>query len=310
MIIDSHFHLVAEGWIHRDFMVGMGRMATAFAGRATGERVDAGQLVDNLLPFLTDTTGEKLVSNMDAAGIDRTCIFAVDYEYMTGFPGVPIEDQNRMVAEAAKRFPDRLVAFFAIDPRREGAADMLERAIEDWGMRGLKFHPTSGYYPYEEFCYPLYEKCMEYKVPVIIHTGSQPAPLKFRFARPIYVDDVAADFPDLPIIVAHVGHDMWREALLMASVKPNIYFDISGWQLAFNNHPAEFYRMLRRVLDELGPWRVFWGTDGPYLNVMCPVDVWLKGVKEPDLSSCPEVSFTPEEIDTIMGNSFARLIGV
>jgi predicted TIM-barrel fold metal-dependent hydrolase len=310
MIIDSHFHLVAEGWIHRDFMIGMGRIATAFAGRATGERADAAQLVDNLLPFITDTTGEKLVAGMDAVGIDMTCIFAVDYALLTGEPGVPIEDQNRMVAEAASRFPDRLIPFFAIDPRREGAADMLARAIEDHGMRGLKFHPTSGYFPHEEFCYPLYETCMEHNVPVLIHTGSQPAPLKFRYAQPIFVDDVAADFPDLPIIMAHVGHQMWNEALLVASVKPNVYFDISGWQLAFNNHPAEFYRMLRRLLDEVGPWRVFFGTDGPYLNVMCPVDTWLKAVKEPDLSSCPDVSFSREELDTILGNSFAMFMGI
>src|SRR5450759_3908894 len=72
---------------------------------------------------------------------------------------VQIEEQNRMVAEASAKFPDRLVSFFSIDPRREGAVDLFSRAIEDWGMKGLKLHPASGFYPYEEFCYPLYEKC-------------------------------------------------------------------------------------------------------------------------------------------------------
>lgn len=132
--------------------------------------------------------------------------------------------------------------------------------------------------------------------------------MKFRFAQPIYIDDVAADLPDLPIIMAHVGSELWEEALMVASVKPNIHFDISGWQVAFSSHPQKFYRMLRTVLDTVGPWRVFFGSDGPYLNVLSPLDRWVKALTEPDLSSCPEISFKPEEIEIILGKSFARLL--
>lgn len=308
MIIDSHVHLVGEDWIDRSFFIGMARVAVAPMGKATGEYPDPSALVDNLMPMLTDTTGEKTVANMDAAGVDKACIFAVDYGLLAGEPPVSIEDQNRMVAEAARRFPDRFIPFFTIDPRRPGALELFRRGVEDWGMKGLKLHPTSGYYPYDPVVYPFYEKCVEYGIPVLFHTGSQPAPMKFRFAQPIYVDDVAADFPDLPIIMAHVAHQLWEEALMVAGIKPNVYFDFSGWQIIFNNHPEKFYRMLRAVLDEVGPWRVFFGTDGPYLNVLCPWDRWIKAITEPDLSRCPEVSFTREEIDIIMGKAFARLL--
>ena len=310
MIIDSHVHLLGDGWIHRDFLIGMARMVTSAVGKDTGEYPDPGALVDNLAPVLIDSTGEKLVAAMDAAGVDMSCIFAVDYGLATGDPGVPILEQNRMISEACNRFPDRLIGLFTVDPRREGAAEMFARGVEEWGLKGLKLHPTSGYFPYEKYCYPLYEKCREYGMPVLFHTGSQPAPLKFRFSRPINVDDVAADFPDIPIIMAHVAHALWNEALLVAEVKPNVCFDFSGWQMTFNSHPAEFYRMLRRVLDVVGPWRVFFGTDGPYLNVMCPVDRWVQAVQKPDLSSCPDVSFTEEELDIILGKSFARLMGL
>ncbi len=68
--------------------------------------------------------------------------------------------------------------------------------------------------------------------------------------------------------------------------------------------------MLRTVIDHVGPWRVFFGSDGPYLNVLCPLENWVKAVTEPDLSSCPEVSFTPEETEIIMGKAFARLMGL
>lgn len=309
MIIDSHFHLLDEGWVHRDFLVGSARLATAPMGKLTGEYPDPVALVDNLMPLLADSTGEKRVATLDAAGVDRSLIFTVDYALLTGEPGVSIEDQNRMIAEAAKRFPDRLVPFFAIDPRRPGGLEMFRRGVEEWGMKGLKFHPTSGYYPYEDFCRPYYEACMEYGIPVLFHTGSQPAPLKFRFTQPIYVDDVAADFPDLPIIMAHVAHAMWHEALLVAEVKPNIYFDFSGWQITFNNYPEDFYRMLRRIIDQLGPWRVFFGTDGPYLDVLCPLDRWLGAVKDPEANGCPDdVHFTEEEKEIILGKACARLL--
>jgi len=132
--------------------------------------------------------------------------------------------------------------------------------------------------------------------------------MKFRFTQPIYVDDVAADFPEVPIIMAHVAHELWQEALLVASVKPNIYFDFSGWQMVFNHHPEVFYRMLRAVIDLVGPWRVFFGTDGPYLNVLCPLDTWVKAINSPDFSACPEISFTSEETEIIMGKAFARMM--
>jgi uncharacterized protein len=308
MIIDSHVHLVDVDWIDYSFFLGMGRVAVAPMSKATGEDLDAAELVKNLTPVLSDTTGEKTVANMDEAGVDKSCIFTVDYGLCAGEPAVSMEDQNRMIAEAARRFPDRLIPFFTVDPRRPEGMDLFKRGVEEWGMRGLKLHPTSGYFPYDAAVYPFYEKCMEYGIPVLIHTGSQPAPMKFRFAQPINVDDVAADFPDLPIIMAHVSHQLWGEALMVAGIKPNIYFDFSGWQLLYNAHPEKFYRMLREVIDEVGPWRVFFGTDGPYYNVLFPWGNWVKVITEPDFSSCPDVSFTAEETEIIMGGAFAKLL--
>ena len=310
MIIDSHVHLVGMDWIDRSFFIGMGKVATAPMGKATGVYPDAEELINNLMPLLEDTTGEKTVANMDQAGVDKSCIFAVDYGLQAGEPPISMEEQNRLIREAASRFPDRLLPFFTIDPRRPEALDLFKRGVEEWGMKGLKLHPTSGYFPYDPVVYPFYEKCMDYKIPVLFHTGTQPAPMKFRFSQPINVDDVAADFPDLPIIMAHVSHGLWEEALLVAEIKPNIYFDFSGWQMKFLSHPAEFYRMLRSVIDQVGPWRVFFGTDGPYLNVLCPWGDWVKAVTEPDLTACPGISFTPEETEIIMGKAFARLLNL
>ena len=78
MIIDSHFHLLDEGWVHRDFLIGSARLATAPMGKLTGEYPDPAALVDNLMPLLADSTGEKRVATLDAAGVDRSLIFTVD----------------------------------------------------------------------------------------------------------------------------------------------------------------------------------------------------------------------------------------
>jgi predicted TIM-barrel fold metal-dependent hydrolase len=310
MIIDGHVHLFNEGWIHEDMSVGTARVFAASIGKATGEYPDAVEMARNTGSLLWDATGEKLIGDMDAAGVDKSCFFAVDYGLATGEPEVSIEAQNRMVAEVAKRFPDRLIPFFSIDPRRPGAAELLSRALDEWGMKGLKLHPTSGYFPFDKVCYPLYDKCVEYGVPVLIHTGAIMAPLKSRYCLPIDVDEVAADFPELPIIMAHAAWSMWRDALQVAYFKPNIYFDFSCWQFIFNQFPEEFYSMLRRIIDVIGPWRIFFGSDGPLWNLSCPLNLWVQAIREPDLASCPDISFTGEEKEIILGKGLAQLLNI
>lgn len=309
MNIDAHVHLVGEGWIDDQFFLNMARIVAAGAGKITGEVPDAAALLAGVKDSLMDPSGEKLVAEMDAAGVDRSCVFVVDYALLTGEPGVSIEEQNRLVAEAVKRFPDRLVGFFSIDPRRPQALDMFRRAVEDWGLKGLKLHPAPGWYAYDKVVYPLYEQCLEYKLPVLVHTGSQPGPMKSRFCRPVYVDDAASDFPELPIIMAHSGYQWWEETLLVCSVKPNCYVDVSGWQREYLEDPLLFYRMLRRMIDALGPWRVFFGTDGPYLNVLCPLGNWVAAFRQPRVPF-GEVAFTEEELDIVMGRAFARLLNL
>jgi len=308
MIVDSHVHLLNQGWTHRNLLIGIGRLASAAMGKESGERPDPEAIATPMMSSFDDPTGERLVATMDRAGVDRSCVFAADFGLCTGEPDVTIETQNRVVAEAARRFPDRLVPFFAIDPRRPQAMEMFRQGVEEWGMRGLKLHTTTGYYPYDPVAYPFYQKCMEYGIPVLFHTGSTCAPMKSRFAQPIALDDVAADFPDLPIIMAHVAQEMWQEALIVARMKTNVYFDISGWQAAAVNQPATFYRMLRRLLDDVGPWRVFFASDGPFGDPTCPLERWVQAVAKPHLTSCPDISFTPDETEIVMGRAFARLL--
>ena len=307
MNIDAHVHLVGKGWLHEDFFVNLIRTFTASNRDENGDYPDPALVVDGVKDALFDTSGEKLLKEMDGAGVDRSCIFALDYGLLTGDPGVSMEEQNQTIATVAERFPDRFTGFFTIDPRRPQALDLFRRAVENWGLRGLKLHPASGWYPSDERFYPLYEQCMAYGLPMLIHTGGHPAPLKSRFGRPIYVDDVAAEFPDLSIIMAHCGHRWWQEALLVCDMKPNCHVDISGRQPQFVANPGRFYQWLRRIIDTVGPWRVIFATDGPYLNSLCSLTDWVSAFRKPTISP-QEVSFKDEEMDIIMGKAIHRLL--
>lgn len=308
MIIDAHAHLVGKGWIEPKFFLNLARLIATDYGKQSGVYVQPESLIEEIEKALFDISGDRLIKEMDRAEIGKTCVFPVDYGLLTGEPEVAIADQNRLIAQAVQRHRDRLIGFFTIDPRRPAALDLFRRAVEDWHMRGLKLHPSSGWYPYDHAFFPLYRQCSEYKLPLLIHTGGQPGPMQSRFGRPVYIDDIAAAFPDLPIIMAHCGYNWWEEALMVCNMKPNCYVDFSGWQQTFMRDPHKFYTVLRQVLDAIGPWRVLFGSDGPYLNVICPLPDWTAAFRDPE--NLPAgISFSAEEIEIITGKAFNRLIG-
>lgn len=314
MIVDVHVHLYDDGWIPKSFMRGLGQVVSANIARPTGEFPDPDEIITAAVEQLKDPTGDLLLADMDSAGVDVSLIFPVDYSLATDEPcsGTPacvtIAEQNRLFAEVVKKHGKRLAHLVAVDPRRKDAVAILERGVTERDARGLKLHPTAGFYPDDPVCYPIYEKAQELGVPILFHTGTQPSPMKAKYSRPIFVDSVAADFPDLKIVMAHVGHCWWEEALTLAGTKWNLYVDFSGWQRVFIHRPDKFYSMLRAALDELGPWRVMYGTDNPYLGLMLPAKDWVAAVQAAVESK--EFAFSREEIDIVMGPAAARLFGI
>lgn len=301
MIIDSHVHLIGKDWVKPGFSFGFVQLVSIAFGRT--ETDSSGELQ---LPY--DATGDRLIAEMDAAGVDKSCIFTLDFGLATGDAEVSIEEQNRKVAEAAHRFPDRLVPFFTVDPRRPEGLEMFEVAIDDWGMRGLKLHPASGYRPSDPIVYPYYEQCRQYAIPALIHSGDAMGIADSPLTHPRQFGQVVADFPDVHFILAHLAYPHWKEALELAKARGNIHFDISGGQLPLSRSPEDFYRMLRAVLDEIGPWRVFFGSDGPYYNGVFPLGQWVRACADPDLACCADISFSRDELEIVMGQAFANLM--
>jgi len=313
MRVDSHVHVFFEGSDPEEFIMGCARVGALIVEQKSGVAVAPEALMASAMGELGDPDASKLVGWMDEAGIDRAVLLPLDFGMGCDEPArKPLErltilEKNELYAEFTRRLPGRLYSYLGVDPRRKGALELFRVGIEDWGMIGLKLHPTAGFYPHDPVCYPFYEAAREMGVPVLIHSGTEPAPLKPMFSQPKYIDAAAADFPDVKFIVAHCGHGWWMEALDMAMSKPNLYVDLSGWQAEYNGDPDYFYFVLRAAINVLSPWRVMFGTDGSMTNVMLWPKDWLEAWLEPRSPS--GINFSTEEIDIVTGGAAARLYG-
>ena len=180
-------------------------------------------------------TGDELAAlyaEWDVLGV----IFSVDTETTTS----EAPDSNDYVAQIVGSHPEQLIGFATVDPwKGDTAVEELERAVHDLGLLGLKLHPIhQAFFPNDEQFYPLYEKCQALGIPLLMHSGFAAAGVgmpggggfKLKYAKPIPgFDDVAADFPDLTIIMAHPAWPWIEEQIAVALHKPNVYLDLSGW---------------------------------------------------------------------------------
>ncbi len=312
MTVDAHYHLYWDNSLPMDFLKGAARVGARRFSKNTPEPMDAEQLLQIQLPALEDKTGEKLVQLMDEAKIEKTILLPLDYWYWFETSGITgaydIVKKNEIYVEVTKNHEGRLYSLFGIDPRRKKSVSAFEKGITKWNMKGLKIHPSARFYPDDPVCYPLYKKAQELKVPVVFHSGNQPPPMAAKYSEPKYIDTVAADFPELKIVVAHIGHGWWRQALDLASMKPNMYVDFSGWQGVYQHDPSYVASVLRFAIDTLGPWRVLFGSDGVLLNVIMPLTEWIEAIR--NINSVGNVTFSDEELEIILGKAATHLFSL
>ena len=204
-------------------------------------------------------------------------LFSVNMETARGDPGV----SNDEIAAIVRRYPKQFIGFAGVDPwQGKKAVWEVERAVKELGLRGVKFQPAmQEFYPNERRFYPIYEKCAELGVPVIIHVGTTGfgaglpggGGIHLKYTRPIpYVDDVAADFPELTIIMAHPAWPWLEEELAVCLHKANCYIDLSGWS------PRYFQPALIQYANTLLQDKVVFGTDYPYIDP----ERWLRDFAE------------------------------
>ena len=307
MIIDSHVHLWSGDFIAKPFWDSLAMLFSTHSGKPV-------EVIAERMPSIWDETGDSLIEDMNNAGIDRSWASALDLGLLpaVGEAKYSITEINRRCAEVYERFKGRIIAFVSVDPRRDEAAELLETGVKNWGMRGLKLLPACGFYPNDENCYKLYKKAAELGIPVLVHTGPEAAPLYSKYCYPIYLDEVANDFPELTIIAAHAGFCWWPEALSIAGNRPNIYLDLAGWQPRAVRHTVdEFYKPLRMMIDAVGSSRILFGSDwSAFRSFEGGQTGWVNVFKElPGTAKDAGIAFTQDEIDAILGENAARILG-
>lgn len=168
---------------------------------------------------------EALTAYLDSQGVESAVILPECAPATSGH--VPTEE-----VIAYCRGQERLYPFASINPNmHSNTASKLEAYVKDGGVRGLKLHPSyQFFYPNEARLYPLYEKAQELKIPIVFHIGSSIFEgTRLKYCDPIYLDDIAVDFPDLTLVMAHSGRGFWYDACFFLSrLHKNVYMDITG----------------------------------------------------------------------------------
>ncbi len=205
-------------------------------------------------------------------------IFPVDAERETGFKRY----HNEEVAQICAENDDILIPFASIDPHKgKAGAREARRLVREFGVKGFKFHPTmQGFYPNDRMAYDLYEAIADEGAITLFHTGQTGVGsgmrggmgMRLKYSNPMYLDDVAVDFPDMPIVLAHPSFPWQEEALSVCQHKPNVYIDLSGWS------PKYFPEILVRYANTMLKKKMLFGSDWPAITP----DRWLKDFENSD----------------------------
>jgi predicted TIM-barrel fold metal-dependent hydrolase len=182
--------------------------------------------------------------------------------------GLWVDDRD-VQAYVAQR-PDQLVGFLSVDPTQPGWQDELRVGHQELGLRGIKLLPMyAGFRPDDDLLRPLWQYAQQHQLPVLLHTGTtfiSQAPLACTLPR--HLDPVAARYPDLRLILAHLGHPYEGECIAVIRKHPHAYADLS----ALHYRPFQLYHSLMLV-QEYGVWdKVLFGTDYPFTTVQATID--------------------------------------
>jgi predicted TIM-barrel fold metal-dependent hydrolase len=260
--IDVHVHIEVDGHGHHSMDDEL-LEASAKYFRADHDRTPSLEQIADLYRSL----------NMAAV------VFTVDAATATGHAAISSEE----IADKAAEYSDVLIPFGSVDPRRGADAVAQARSlVRDHGVKGFKFHPSlQGFAPNDAAFYPLWEQIESLGVPALFHSGQTGIGaglpggrgIKLRLSDPMLVDDVAADFPGLTVILAHPSVPWAASSISIATHKANVYIDLSGWSPKY--FPADLVRAANSYLQD----KVLFGTDYPLLTP----ERWLRDFDTLDL---------------------------
>jgi predicted TIM-barrel fold metal-dependent hydrolase len=233
-MIDIHTHLFPHGC-----------MSDEFVREATLMRKD------------TDISMDTLSHQHWAAmqSVEQAVVLAMRFLH------VGVNVSNDLVASYVGEHPERLVGFMSLDPSEADPIAEMERAYHDLGMRGIKMSPIyQNYHPSDPRAREIYSRAEKLGLPMLLHQGAtfpRRAPLKF--ALPHLLEDVALEFPELRIVIAHLGHPWEHETIVLIRKQPNLYSDLSG----LFYRPWQFYNSMLLAQEYNVQHKLLFGSDWP-----------------------------------------------
>jgi hypothetical protein len=224
-------------------------------------------------------------------------VFGVDSALTTG-QRIP----NDFIVAKAREHSDVLIPFASVDPRRghEAVAEARE-LLEEGTIRGFKFHPnTQQFYPNDRMAYSLYQLIQDAGAIALFHTGHSGigaglpggGGIRLKYGNPMAIDDVAVDFPEMSIVMAHPSFPWQDEALSIAMHKPQVSIDLSGWT------PKRFPPQLTKAMSSDLMRQTLFGTDFPLITP----DRWMEDFATLDLK--------PEVRSAILKENALRILGI
>lgn len=230
-------------------------------------------------------TVEELLRVMDLAGIDAvvTCP-----PYSSIDPDRNYDEANAYLARSMEEAPNRIFAFLRVNPHnRDHTLEAIERGVLEQGFYGVKLHPRNEAFPInsEELTHPIAEKAAKMNVPILIHTGE---PDTYGYAQPTLVGGLADVFPEVTLIVGHMGKRLVDDAILVAEWFDNIILETS-----FRSH-----KDIEKAVRVVGADRVIYGSDMPF------------GVPEVEMKKVMVADITEEERRLLLGENMARILEV
>ncbi len=218
-------------------------------------------------PTVVSVTKEEFLADLDEAGINMAVVLS------------DMRTTPEQVSAFVSGAPDRFIGFGYVNPLRRGADEEVLRQRRELGLFGLKLYPTTdGYMADDPKAFRVYEAAASIDMPVMLHHAGMPEPRDLmRHSDPSLIDSVAYSFPELRIVLAHLGYPRVDETLYVARKHRNVWCDIS-WPYGDVNHPSYVYMLWRDLLTALNLGvlnKLVFGTDYPGVRQRPYVDLLM-----------------------------------
>lgn len=172
---------------------------------------------------------------------------------------------NDVIADYVREHPGKLEGWASVNPAEHDAIDQLEHGVEDLGLRGLKIGPAYQHFdPRDERYFPFFERVSAYGLPVMVHQGTTfPSSARIEWAKPLQLERLAMTFPDMRMIIAHLGHPWEEDAVALVRKAPNVWTDIS----AVHYRPWRYWQAMITALEYGVTHKILLGSDFPSATV-------------------------------------------